>query len=317
MIPSNDRLKVLVIVATLSSQAAVGGCGGRPSYPTRDGAADSPVETGSIAIDGGFGLCNTVLIQASPTSARVGQTVAVSGRLDSASAGVPAFAWSAPSGTFGDSKASSTTFECQQPGSVTVTLSVTDGGCVNTATVSIFCLAIPDAGAGGSGGGSTGGTGGSDGTGGSGATGGGMVVADTCPDHEPGTPTADCETCTKANVPLSADGDSGCCVLADPADRALCEAAVVCFTNPPGGMPNPCTLAGDATNCFCGNSDAACFTTAGAANGPCVMQARAAAKTTTPSAIQLQFNSPTSPLGRAANLVFYRGQFCPVECGVD
>jgi hypothetical protein len=61
--------------------------------------------------------------------------------------GVPVLAWSAPSGTFGDPTASTTTFQCTAPGMVTVTLTATYQGCSTQQTGTITCL-----GAGGDGG---------------------------------------------------------------------------------------------------------------------------------------------------------------------
>jgi len=93
-------------------------------------------------------------------------------------------------------------------------------------------------------------------------------------------------------------------------DQNLCRVATACFS------AFGCTVSGDATRCFCGNSGAACFAVSGAASGPCVDEVAAAAKTRDPVAIRPLFTNPTSPLGRAVNLMGCRGSFCQNECAV-
>jgi len=56
--------------------------------------------------------------------------------------------------------------------------------------------------------------------------------------------------------------------------------------------------------------------TEGAANGPCVAEVIAAAKTSAPAAIYAQFVAANSPVGRAVNVTACRGAFCPQECDV-
>jgi hypothetical protein len=142
-----------------------------------------------------------------------------------------------------------------------------------------------------------------------------------CPAHEvlsgPEKGAA-CETCTVTNCQLSPAGDSGCCALSDPEDQTLCIAVMNCFLHPVGGKPNPCTRHGDAVNCFCGvNGGVACFSTPGAADGPCTREVIAAAKTSDPPAIHDRFTDPTSPLGRAFNLMNCRGFFCRIPCALN
>jgi hypothetical protein len=132
-----------------------------------------------------------------------------------------------------------------------------------------------------------------------------------CEEFSTGDPVA-CPQCTNDNCALAPapDGTDGCCGLAAPDDQNLCRVAVACF-NAFG-----CTVGGDAVRCFCGNTAAACFAVTGAANGPCVNEVAAAAKTSNPVEIRQQFTQPASPLGRAVNLTACRGVFCPTECAV-
>lgn len=168
-------------------------------------------------------------------------------------------------------------------------------------------------GAGGTGGVGTGGVGtGGNASGGNGAGGFGIGGSGgTCAEISSGDPVA-CPQCTTFNCALAPapDGTDGCCGLPAPDDQNLCRVAVACFS------AFGCTISGDASRCFCGNSGAACFAIPGAASGPCVNEVVAAAKTSDPPAIRPQFTSITSPLGRAVNLMGCRGAFCPVECAV-
>jgi hypothetical protein len=137
------------------------------------------------------------------------------------------------------------------------------------------------------------------------------VIVNHCPD-EPTSGGADCAGCTTDNCSLtpSPDGTDGCCGLASAADQLLCEAAVACFST--GG----CTVSGDPTRCFCGDHIPTCYTIPGAANGPCVSQVVAAAKSMTLATIRSVFTSSVSPLGRAVNLLSCRGATCPAECAI-
>ena len=95
----------------------------------------------------------------------------------------------------------------------------------------------------------------------------------------------------------------------------LCQAVLRCFQNPPTGTP--CTINGNGTDaCFCGTSAAVCFSTMGAANGPCTGPVIAAAKTRIPAQIQQLWTDPGSPLGRANNLGVCRGTNCKSQCAV-
>jgi hypothetical protein len=158
----------------------------------------------------------------------------------------------------------------------------------------------------------TGGTTGT-GTGGSGAAGSGAGggIVNTCPTAEPTTGEPMCLQCTKDNCTLGPTGTDGCCGLASGADQQLCEALWTCF------VANDCTSAGDPTKCFCGTSmTGICYAVKGTANGPCVAQVIAAAKTDDPVEIQNRFISPMHPVGRAVNLITCQGGLCPTECGI-
>jgi hypothetical protein len=127
-----------------------------------------------------------------------------------------------------------------------------------------------------------------------------------------GDPT--CDACTNNNCSLGgAPATDGCCGLTTGIDRELCAAAFTCFASNAAA----CVTQGDPMNCFCGTSGSACFSVAGAANGLCVGQVLAAAKTNDPAQVLDRFVSPLFPIGRAVNLTSCRGFFCAADCAND
>jgi hypothetical protein len=290
------------------------GCGGaQRGFPTHpvigpEGGVMPPSD-GGVAVKGGFNNCPTASVQVAPQMVRVGQTLMVVGQgsdIDPKDT-VLQYKWTATSGYFGDDGEQQTTFTCLVAGPVTITLTVTDGSCNTTATAPVFCVAIRDAGddAGGSGG--TTGTGGADG-----GDGGGGVV-NTCPASEPTRGGPECPTCVAANCKLdpAPAGSDGCCAQASTADQLLCLAAYACFS----ANAATCTSQGDPNNCFCGTANFnTCWSVQGAANGPCVNETIAAAKTADLAQVLNRFISPAFPIGRAVNLLQCQGGLCQTEC---
>jgi len=325
--PRIDLLAFVLLGA--SAPALLQACGPR-KYPTHDLPTTMTNDGGSVEVSGTFNQCPLASFGVSPTNAHVDEPFDLAAvASDPDDGGTLTVAWTAATGSFDDPHALTTKFHCAQPGPVTIVLTVSDGSCPTMTSASIFCLgdhqdgAAPDgpaAGTGGAGGrtgaggSSGGGTGGSPGTGGM-----GLVLA--CP-TEPGGGDADagamCWQCTSDNCSLApagldaGAGTDGCCALGNPADQLLCAMVVQCYA----ANSQSCTTAGDPTNCFCGTNPLTCFSVTGAANGPCAATVIAAAKTTDPTKIKMQFISPTSPLGRATNLTTCRGSFCPDECKI-
>ena len=133
--------------------------------------------------------------------------------------------------------------------------------------------------------------------------------AGPAPSHEAGPA---CEKCTSENC---AAGDDGCDPIADPTDRKLCEELYACFSD----SHLNCSIKGDPIRCWCGTNMLTCYSEAsgpGAANGPCVKQVLAAAKTNEADTIFHQFLNVDLPLGRAARLNVCRGYFCSNDCNV-
>ncbi|HUO38168.1 MAG TPA: hypothetical protein VMU34_10140 [Mycobacterium sp.] len=287
--------------------------------------------TGTVAISGRLDNCPFITgYSASALEATVGGSVSIATTAsDFDAADTITYSWTASTtgiGTIASPGSASTTFNCTAPGSTSLSIAVSDGVCGDSLSniIPITCLAptTPTGGSGvggsGVGGMGVGGMGvGGAGTGGSGM--GGMMAA--CAESVSGDPVACC-SCTTDNCSLAPNpaGTDGCSGISDPNDKALCQAAASCFAaaTHPGNtvVPGHCTVSGDATKCFCGNSASACFATAGAANGPCVAQVQAAAKTMDPTLIRPLFTSPASPLGRAVNLMGCQGGLCSTECQV-
>jgi hypothetical protein len=121
-----------------------------------------------------------------------------------------------------------------------------------------------------------------------------------------------CDKCTTENcVP----GDDGCDSISDANDRRLCEELYACFSDP----RNNCVIQGDPLRCWCGTNMTTCVTDNSGptqANGPCVRQVFAAAKTSDADTIFRQFLNADLPLGRAARVTSCRGSFCSSDCKV-
>ena len=138
-------------------------------------------------------------------------------------------------------------------------------------------------------------------------------------------PPASQDSCFNCDPTLA-----GCDLITDPNDKVLCQNLYACLIAPthlgnaafPGSCLGPF---GDPLGCWCGSNGLTCATAnsgAGQANGPCLQQVLAAAKTTDAATINNNFVLPTAndgtplPLGRATNLVICRGSFCISECSI-
>jgi hypothetical protein len=82
-----------------------------------------------------------------PDQAALGGAVTLTATVTSdVDAGTPMFLWSAPSGTFADPAASSTSFTCTAPGNVPVAFVVKREGCREMLSASVNCVAAADGG---------------------------------------------------------------------------------------------------------------------------------------------------------------------------
>jgi len=301
--------------------------------------------TGQVAINGRLDNCPFITgVSANKLTAPVGGAITIGvTATDFDTTDTIVYSWtSAPAatGSLGSASSASTTFTCNAVGSAQLSIAITDGVCGDQVMNAIPITCTPattgtggtagagtggtaGTGTGGSAGAGTGGSGGSAGTGvggsgGSAGTGvggssgsGGSGTGGTGVACMEGTNGASCTQCTSDNCSLGAMGTDGCCCLAATADQTLCSALYACIV----ANSATCTSGGDPTNCFCGSSGGNCFTTVGAANGPCATQYIAASKTTDPVQIQARFTSPNFPSGRATNLSSCQGALC--SCGIN
>jgi phospholipase C len=107
----------------------------------------APADVGSVQVTATTFNCGTVnSITATPTQTTVGTPIALSASATAPNPSALTYAWSAPSGSFSASTAASTNFTCGVAGSVTLTLTVSDGptdggSCApfNTMTVPVQC----------------------------------------------------------------------------------------------------------------------------------------------------------------------------------
>jgi hypothetical protein len=124
--------------------------------------------------------------------------------------------------------------------------------------------------------------------------------------------TQTCNACTSKEC---ATATMGCQALTDSTDRRLCEEVYACFTDP----ANDCVSKGDPLKCWCGTNPTTCVTDNDPptqANGVCLKQVFAAAKSSDARTVRLRFMDGKFPLALATILVVCRGEFCAQECGM-
>jgi hypothetical protein len=105
-----------------------------------------PTHTGSIQIEGIANFCPVVdIVAASLSQGAVGQAIGLTGSAhDANNAPSPlSFLWTATSGSINAPSTQNPTFTCTDVGDVTIVLTVTDGDCSDTGSLSMFCVAAP------------------------------------------------------------------------------------------------------------------------------------------------------------------------------
>ena len=121
--------------------AAVRTLSAHPSWTLRRRA---PAADGGVSVKAGFNNCPTASVQAAPTSVRVGQTIDGDGHgsdIDPDDA-ILSYMWTRHRRATSATTASrETTFTCTDAGPVTITVTVSDGSCRATANVAVFCVA--------------------------------------------------------------------------------------------------------------------------------------------------------------------------------
>jgi cysteine-rich repeat protein len=103
-----------------------------------------PNERGSISISASFNNCPALTsFVAAPLAVSVGGTINVGAAASDADEGAKlTFAWTTTAGKFADAAAASTGFTCSAGGAQTLTVTVSDGACEDTATIPVSCVAL-------------------------------------------------------------------------------------------------------------------------------------------------------------------------------
>ena len=322
----------------------ISACSSKSGSPTpvivNDGSVDKPVDRptdGSVRVTVSGDDCPRATVTAGPAITRVGGHVTVSALgADDDSMDRLTYAWSAAAGSFASATSATTTYTCpsaSQAGPQILTVAVSDGMCVISRSVTVFCdlavlvgdasvdsVSTNDSGAGGVGGvGGTGGggTGGSGGAGGTAMGGAGGACASSYPSECEGMACNQCtfgvgpgepDLCT--NSPTSTGcfncdpNTAGCQLLTSDAARTKCNALYVCVRD------SHCTVDENPIPCYCGASNCFDIGFAGTPNGACAQQVIAAAGTSDSQTISSNFVNPGSPVGAAMNLAICRSTFC-------
>ena len=110
---------------------------------------EAPRSTGSVSVHNTINICPVIdSINASPATAVVGGTIALGSTAHDSDTGPSALAyqWTSSSGMVAAPAAANATFTCASAGSVTITLTVSDGdpttGCPAVMTVPVTCTAM-------------------------------------------------------------------------------------------------------------------------------------------------------------------------------
>jgi cysteine-rich repeat protein len=99
---------------------------------------------GSVIIDGTFNACPYITFYTVvPLQVAVGNNIALQAAADDINAGETlSYSWSATTGTVASSTSANTTYTCTVAGSPTLTLTVSDGSCSDTAEVQVDCITL-------------------------------------------------------------------------------------------------------------------------------------------------------------------------------
>ncbi len=134
--------------ATCSGSATFDVVAHQTTVATVNVSCHQAATTGSVQIDGTINVCPVADgISANPAQVTVGASIALSiSAHDSDSGPSPlAYSWTASSGTLSDAASPTPTFTCTAPGTVTLSVGVSDGdlanGCSDIATTSVTCSA--------------------------------------------------------------------------------------------------------------------------------------------------------------------------------
>jgi hypothetical protein len=104
----------------------------------------APKTTGSVGVTGTLNNCPTLTsYTAAPLAISTGGVITVGATASDLDAGdMLTFAWTATGGSFVAAGSASTGFNCTTPGAQTLTITVSDGHCTDSATIPVTCVAL-------------------------------------------------------------------------------------------------------------------------------------------------------------------------------
>lgn len=130
---------------TCEGEAAFSILAGQTTQVTVQLQCMMPDNTGEVIAEGDFNKCPMLTrytvapLQASAPSGKIDLTAAASDEDDD---DVLSFSWTASAGTVSPMNAADATYTCSQAGNNTLTLTVSDGECEDTASVVVSCIAV-------------------------------------------------------------------------------------------------------------------------------------------------------------------------------
>jgi hypothetical protein len=248
--------------------------------------------TGNIQVGGAVNFCAAVdTLTVSTSQALVGQTIALTSATHDRTPGPGpiSYQWTATTGTFEDATALHPIFLCNHAGPTTITLSVSDGDCGDSHSITVTCLAPPDAGA---------------------------------PDASAGGSADPCLQCVSTNSsPICSDRYQACLNLEGDAvegpaagapRNGLCLNVLGCV------HATRCDSGGQLRDCFCG-AGVDEVTCQFAATGVCRAAFYAAGESNNNGNVMARLGDTTFALGAAADLIRECEQkpapLCGPSCG--
>src|SRR5262249_42712538 len=136
---SSSKRRAVLGLSLVAAAFLSGGCSSEAEFhPT-------PCPTthiGRLSVKANVVNCPTITsFEVAPTQLGPGQIAHVSATAIDVDTPVSdlTFSWTAPVGSFADPSAPETTYTCEGPGAVTITLTVSDDGCSDTTAVPISC----------------------------------------------------------------------------------------------------------------------------------------------------------------------------------
>lgn len=247
-------------------------------------------DTGTGRLDVGFNKCPQITsVVVAPLAAPLGGSIHVSATALDPEASAPViFQWSAMSGSFANAGLATTSYVCAQLGRQTITLSVTDGQCIETRNLEVTCQPR--------------------------LCGNGVLDAgEECDAPQSSHCTSQCRfpqsdpvcrACIGAQIAADNCDSTGCDMLSG-ADQELCLSLLRCMRTTQCGATNP-------KDCLCGTAEGSdCLL---APTGVCLAEIQAATKSPAPTVNLARLFDLAAPAGHATHLLVCEQEQCQDAC---